>query len=73
MAMNKITIEEAKKIAEKKGLKPGRVVTTKSGIQFTKGNNKNVEVISWDEFEKNLKERGLAIYNTKGWMKIMAK
>ena len=70
--MEKISVEKAKEIAEEKGLKPGKVVTTDSGVQFTKGNNENVEVISWEEFEDYLDERDLAVYNSSGWMKIMA-
>jgi len=73
MAMEQISIEKAKEIANKKGLKPGRVRTTKNGVQFTKGENKNVEVISWEEFERCLKERNLAVYDSGGWMKIMRK
>lgn len=73
MAMDEISIDVAKEIASKKGLKPGRVKTTTTGVQFTKGDNKNVDIISWEEFEKYLKKRGLAIYNSGGWMKIMKK
>ena len=71
--MDQITVKKAKEIAKKKGLKPGRVKTTKSGVQLTKGQNMNVEVISWDQFEKDLKQRGLAIYESGGWLKIMKK
>lgn len=70
MAMQKISVEQAKKIAEEKGLKPGRVKGT-DGVQFTKGNNERLEVISWEDFENILKKRGLAVYESKGWMKIM--
>jgi len=70
MAMTQINVVKAKEIADKKKLKPGRVVGT-SGVQFTKGNNKRLEVISWQDFEKALKDRSLAIYESKGWMKIM--
>ena len=70
MAMQKISVEQAKKIAMEKGLKPGRVKGT-DGVQFTKGNNERLEVISWEEFEDILKKRGLAVYESKGWMKIM--
>jgi len=70
--MEKISVEKAKEIAEEKGLKPGKVATTDSGVQFTKGNNENVEIISWDEFEEYLDDRGLAVYNSDGWMKIMS-
>ncbi|MBO6084516.1 MAG: hypothetical protein J6O90_05500 [Candidatus Methanomethylophilaceae archaeon] len=68
--MEKISFDKAKTIAEKKGLKPGKVKGT-SGIQFTKGTNNRLNVISWDEFEQLLNSRGLAVYESAGWMKIM--
>jgi len=71
MAMEKISVSKAKEIAKSKGLKPGLVKGT-DGIQFTKGNNDRLEVVSWDEFEEKLEERGLAVYESGGWMKIMA-
>ena len=72
MVMEPITVDKAKTIAGKKGLKPGRVKGT-NGIQFTKGGNARLEVIDWDEFERTLKGKGLQIYESGGWMKIMAK
>lgn len=70
LVMEKISLAKAKEIAKKKGLKPGRVKGTE-GIQFTKGNNERLEIISWEEFEKTLKKRKLAVYESGGWMKIM--
>lgn len=70
MVMERIDLEKAKTIAKNKGLKPGKVKGT-SGIQFTKGKNNRLDVIEWSEFEKILKERKLAIYESGGWMKIM--
>ena len=70
MAMEKITLEKAKTIAGNKGLKPGKVKGCE-GIQFTKGKNKRLDVITWEEFESILKSRGLGIYESGGWMKIM--
>jgi len=70
MAMEKIEFSKAKIIAEKKGLKPGKVKGTE-GIQFTKGNNNRLDVIDWDEFEAILEKRGLSVYESAGWMKIM--
>ena len=70
MVMEEISIDKAKTIAGKKGLKPGRVKGT-NGIQFTKGKNDRLEVIDWGEFEKTLKARKLAVYESGGWMKIM--
>ncbi len=70
MVMEKISIIKARQIAENKGLKPGRVKGT-DGVQFTKGNNDRLELISWEEFQDALMRRGLAIYESGGWMKIM--
>lgn len=70
MAMDRIDIETAKKIAMNKGLVPGKVKGTQ-GVQFTKGNNDRLTVIGWPEFESLLRERKLAIYQSGGWMKIM--
>ncbi len=71
MSMEKITVEEAKEIADEKGLEPGLVKGT-DGIQFTKGKNKRIKTVTWDEFEEKLDERGLAVYESGGWMKIMS-
>ena len=72
LVMEKINVAKAKDIAKKKGLKPGRVKGTE-GVQFTKGDNARLEIISWDDFEKTLKNRKLAVYESGGWMKIMKK
>ncbi|MCG7844504.1 MAG: hypothetical protein MIO90_03635 [Methanomassiliicoccales archaeon] len=72
MVMEKISLDKAKDIAKKKGLKPGRVKGT-NGIQFTKGNNARLEIVSWEEFEKTLGKRSLAVFESGGWMKIMKK
>ncbi|NLL94689.1 MAG: hypothetical protein GX224_02885 [Thermoplasmatales archaeon] len=68
--MDKIDIGTAKRIAINKGLTPGRVKGTE-GVQFTKGDNPRLEVIGWPLFEEILHKRGLAIYQSGGWMKIM--
>jgi len=72
MVMEQISVEKAKSIASKKGLKPGRVKGT-NGIQFTKGSNERLEIIPWPEFEEALSKRGLGVYESGGWMKIMKK
>lgn len=68
--MEPISVESAIEKAKKKGLKPGRVKGT-NGIQFTKGRNARLEVISWDEFRDTLSKRRLQVYESSGWMKIM--
>jgi len=73
MAAGKIiSINEAKEIAKKKGLKPAKVKGT-DAVQLTKGKNPRMEIISWEEFDALLKKRKLAINNWGGWMKIMKK
>ncbi|RLF49729.1 MAG: hypothetical protein DRN20_01370 [Thermoplasmata archaeon] len=69
--MRKISVEEARKIAESKGLFPGKIKGTADGIQFTRGNNERIEKITWEEFEAILKKKKLAVYESNGWMKIM--
>jgi hypothetical protein len=67
-----ITLEESKKISEKNRLKPAKVIGTDI-LRFMKKSGGNLHEISWDEFEKILKENNLAIYLWKDWMKIMKK
>ncbi|MCK4445038.1 MAG: hypothetical protein KAW09_10880 [Thermoplasmata archaeon] len=70
--MKKITVSEFKKLAEKYGLKPCRVPGTK-GVQIRKHKSPNLEDISWEEFEKTLKKRKLAVYKAEesDFLKIM--
>ena len=72
MVMRPITVKEAIKIADEKGLKPGKVKGT-DGVQFTKGGSQRVTNIDWEEFKKLIVERKLQIYESGGWMKIMKK
>jgi hypothetical protein len=72
MVMEPISAERAMQIAQEKGLSPGKVKGT-DGIQFTKGSNARLEVIGWDEFKRLLQSRGLQVYESGGWMKIMKK
>jgi len=72
MSMEVITIARAQQIAKNQGIVPGRVKGTE-GVQFTKGSNPRIEPISWEEFEAALSKRGLAIFATGSWMKIMKK
>ena len=68
--MEPISVESAIEKAKKKGLRPGRVKGTQ-GIQFTKGRNNRLEVITWDEFRETLSKRRLQVFESSGWMKIM--
>ena len=53
-----ISVDKARQIATKKGLKPARVRGTEK-VQFTKGRNANVEPVAWEEFEGLLAKRHL--------------
>lgn len=67
-------MDDIRNWCNRKGLKPGRIIGTSSGIMLTNGKNKRFEVISFNEFEGILKEKNLGVYGTKeGWMRIMRK
>ena len=70
MVMEPVSVEEAIEKAKKKGLRPGRVKGT-DGVQFTKGRNNRIEVITWDEFRMTLADRQLEVFDSNGFMKIM--
>lgn len=71
MVMEKIPVKKAKKIAKDKKLRPARIKGTEI-IQFTKSDDEiRFELIDWDNFEDALTKRGLAVYESGGWMKIM--
>jgi hypothetical protein len=70
--MKEISMEKAKKIADEKGLHPGLVRDT-DVIQFTKGGNPRISIISWSRFEDVMKKRKLRVMENNGWMKIFSK
>lgn len=70
MVMEPVSVEAAIEKAKKKGLRPGRVKGTE-GIQFTKGRNNRIDVISWEEFRDTLAQRKLEVFESAGFMKIM--
>ena len=70
--MREINIEEAKRIAAQKGLKPGKVKGT-SELELTKGTSPRVEVIDWAEFESIMSQKNLSIHESGGFLKIMKK
>ncbi len=73
MSMEKVgSKKKIEELAKNKGLRPAKVKGTE-GVQFTKGQNDRLEIITWDEFHSALKDRGLAVYESGGWMKIMKK
>ena len=68
------SLEQVKKVCKEKGLLPAQVIGAPTKIQFTRGNNKHLQTITWEEFNNILEEKGLEVWGTKeGWMKIFSK
>lgn len=70
MVMTPIDVTRAQKIATKAGLRPARVKGTEV-LQFTRRATGNFEPIDWTDFASTLGERGLRVYESGGWLKIM--
>lgn len=70
MVMERITVEKAQALATKAKLKPAKVRGT-DVLQFTRKGGNRFEVIGWDDFATVLKDRGLSVYESGGWLKIM--
>jgi hypothetical protein len=70
MAMEPIDLSEARQIAEDKDLDPARIKGTDI-VQFTKEGGDRFEVLDWNDFEETLQNRGLKVFESSGWMKIM--
>jgi len=72
MSMKKISIDKVKKLAEEYDLKPAKVKGSEV-VNIRKKSNENLEDVSWDEFEKILNEKGLAVYKAENsdFLKIM--
>ncbi len=69
-ALREITFDDARKIAVEKGLQPSKVKGTNT-LRFSKTPSDKLQVITWDEFQQTASVRGLAVYESAGWMKLM--
>ncbi len=70
MVLREISLEEVRRVAERRRLKPGRVRGT-TRIQFTSGRNPRIEVVDWGLFETYLRRRGLSVFEDRGFLKLM--
>jgi len=68
--MKKITIEEAKANAERRGLDPVRLKGT-DAIIFTKAPQSRCEVVSWEDVRALMEENGSELYDDNGWIKLV--
>ncbi len=71
-ALREISFDDARKIAAEKGLQPSKVKGTNT-LRFSKTPSDKLQVITWDEFQQTASVRGLAVYESAGWMKLMKK
>ncbi|MBR4685966.1 MAG: hypothetical protein IKP04_05495 [Candidatus Methanomethylophilaceae archaeon] len=75
MTLEPCSNEKVRKVAKHYGLVPIRIKGT-TGIQICKNfNEKKYELISWEDFERTLDEKGLQVYIDSGnpFLKIMKK
>lgn len=68
--MTPIELGRAQAIATKAGLQPAKVKGT-DVLQFTRQGGSRFETIAWSEFQDALTARGLHVYESRGWLKIM--
>lgn len=71
-ALREISFDDARKIAADHGLHPSKVKGTNT-LRFSKTSSDKLQVITWDEFQTTATIRGLAVYESAGWMKLMKK
>lgn len=69
-ALRQISFDDARRIAADKGLQPSKVKGTNT-LRFSKAPSDKLQVITWDEFQQTAQVRGLAVYESAGWMKLM--
>ncbi len=69
-ALREISFDDARKIAADKGLQPSTVKGTNT-LRFSKTPSDKLQVITWDEFQSTAQVRGLAVFESAGWMKLM--
>lgn len=70
MPMQQIDPQRAQAIATEHGLRPAKVVGT-GVLQFTRADSPRFQPVSWSEFTQDLEHRGLHVYESRGWLKIM--
>ncbi len=69
-ALRQISFDDARRIATDKGLQPSKVKGTNT-LRFSKSPSDKLQVITWDEFQQTASTRGLAVFESAGWMKLM--
>ncbi|MCA1813414.1 MAG: hypothetical protein LC624_05630 [Halobacteriales archaeon] len=70
MPMTQIDLPRAQAIATEHGLRPAKVKGT-DVLQFTRAESVRFQTLSWTEFVTDLEQRGLHVYESHGWLKIM--
>jgi hypothetical protein len=70
MPMTQIDLPRAQAIATEHGLRPAKVRGT-DVLQFTRADSPRFQTLTWSDFVHDLTERGLHVYESHGWLKIM--
>lgn len=72
MVMKRMSIDEVKQIADEYGLHPCRIKGTNI-VNIRKRPSDRTEDIPWPDFERILRQRGLAVYKAENsdFLKIM--
>ena len=65
MVMEPISVDEAERLARRNGLKPIRDIKTGT-ISLARTAKLGFQRVSWTEVERELNERGLALYKSNG-------
>lgn len=69
--LRKISVQEAHAIAVKARIVPA-VVRNTTTLRFSKlPVDSRLEEISWELFEQYCVDRGVAVYESGGWLKVM--
>ncbi len=69
--LRKISIREARDVAAHARIYPA-VVRGTTTLRFSKRPlDPRLEEISWEQFERYARDRGVAVYEAGGWLRIM--
>lgn len=70
MPLRRITLAEARRLASRQGLTPVRVAGTDI-LRFSRREHPSLERVPWGEVSRILRRRGVAVYASGGWLKVL--
>jgi hypothetical protein len=70
-ALRKISIQQARDVAARARIYPA-VVRGTTTLRFSRlPMDPKLEAISWEQFERYARDRGVVVYEAGGWLRIM--